>query len=74
MRLDSLFILIPVALVLVAVAVRAFIWTVDSHQYDDLDAAANSILFDDVDVRVATEEEGNSAESQAGNSERDLDA
>ncbi len=54
--MDSLFILIPVALIFVVVAVRAFIWAVNSHQYDDLDSAANSILFDD-DAEVEVSEE-----------------
>ncbi|MDC3332794.1 cbb3-type cytochrome oxidase assembly protein CcoS [bacterium] len=46
--MDSLFILIPIAVVLTAVAIRAFFWTVDNKQYDDLDVAAKSILFDEV--------------------------
>lgn len=50
--MDSLLILIPVALIFVAIAVKAFLWAVDNHQYDDLDAAAESILFDDVDVTI----------------------
>ena len=50
--LSSLFLLIPIALVFVAIAVKAFLWAVNNHQFDDLDAAANSILFDDVDVLV----------------------
>ena len=45
--MDSLFILIPVALIFTAIAVKAFIWAVNNKQYDDLDAAAQSILFDD---------------------------
>lgn len=52
--MDSLFILIPIAIIFAAVAIRAFIWAVNNRQYDDLDKAANSILFDDdVEVRVA---------------------
>ena len=52
--MDSLFILIPIALVFVIIAIRGFIWAVNSRQYDDLDAAAKSILFDDdVNVTVA---------------------
>ncbi len=54
--MNSLFILIPIALVFVAIAIRAFIWAVNNRQYDDLDAAANSILFDDdAPVTVAPE-------------------
>ncbi len=45
--MDSIFILIPIALIFTAVAVKAFFWAVDNKQYDDLDAAGQSILFDD---------------------------
>ena len=42
-----LYILIPVAIVLVAIAIVVFNWAVNSGQYDDLDGPAHSILFDD---------------------------
>ncbi len=45
--MDSIFILIPIALIFSAIAIKAFLWAVDNNQYDDLDAAAQSILFDD---------------------------
>ena len=47
----ALYILIPVAVVLVALAIWVFFWAVDSGQYDDLDGPAHSILFDDEDPR-----------------------
>ena len=40
-------VLIPLGLLLVGLAVWAFIWAVDHEQFDDLDRAAHSILFDD---------------------------
>ena len=43
---DSLFILIPIALVLVAIAVRVFLWAVKSGQFEDLDTEGKRILFD----------------------------
>ena len=39
--------LIPVALVLGAAGLGAFLWSLRSGQYDDLDGAAHRILFDD---------------------------
>ncbi|MFL0805392.1 MAG: cbb3-type cytochrome oxidase assembly protein CcoS [Agarilytica sp.] len=45
--MNSLFILIPIALVLVAIAVRVFIWAVKSGQFEDLDTEGKRILFDD---------------------------
>lgn len=44
-----LYILIPVAIVLVVIAILVFNWAVNSGQYDDLDGPAHSILFDDED-------------------------
>ena len=49
--MTALYILIPVALLLVAFAVWLFFWAVDSGQYDDLDSPAHRILFDDDDPR-----------------------
>jgi len=42
-----LFVLIPLGLVLLAIAIWAFVWAVDHDQFDELDRAAHSILFDD---------------------------
>ena len=47
----ALYILIPVAVVLVALAIWVFFWAVDNGQYDDLDGPAHSILFDDEDPK-----------------------
>ncbi|MCD5993038.1 cbb3-type cytochrome oxidase assembly protein CcoS [Pseudomonas sp. CDFA 602] len=45
--MPALYIMIPVALVLVVLAIYVFFWAVDSGQYDDLDGPAHSILFDE---------------------------
>jgi len=45
----ALYILIPVALGIVAVVIYLFFWAVDNGQYDDLDSPAHRILFDDED-------------------------
>lgn len=47
--MSALYILIPVAIGIVAFAIWLFFWAVDSGQYDDLDGPAHSILFDDED-------------------------
>lgn len=47
--MSAIYILIPVAIVLVGFAIWLFFWAVDSGQYDDLDSPAHSILFDDED-------------------------
>lgn len=43
--MGSLYILIPVVLVLVGVAVAAFLWAVNNHQFDDLDTEGQRLLF-----------------------------
>ena len=47
--MESLYLLIPIAIAIVAVAVAVFFWAVKSGQYDDLDTEASRILFDEPD-------------------------
>ena len=47
--MTSLLFLIPAALALGLVGLIAFMWALRSGQFDDLDGAANRILFDDQD-------------------------
>ena len=39
--------LLPVALFLGGLGLLAFVWTLRSNQYEDLDGAAHRALFDD---------------------------
>lgn len=45
--MDSLFILIPIALVFCLLAIKLLLWAIGSGQYDDLDKEAWRILMDD---------------------------
>ena len=45
--MESLYLLIPVALVFCAVAVRLLLWAIDSGQYEDLDKEGWRVLNDD---------------------------
>ncbi|MGB8275298.1 MAG: cbb3-type cytochrome oxidase assembly protein CcoS [Alphaproteobacteria bacterium] len=45
--MDIIVVLIPIALVLGLLGLGAFLWSLRSGQFDDLDGAANRILFDD---------------------------
>lgn len=45
--MSILFVLIPLGLLLLGIAVWAFVWAVNHEQFDDLDRAASSILFED---------------------------
>jgi cbb3-type cytochrome oxidase maturation protein len=42
-----LYLILPLALLLAAAAVAAFVWTVRSGQLDDVDTPPRRILFDD---------------------------
>jgi cbb3-type cytochrome oxidase maturation protein len=44
--------LIPAALLLGGIGLGAFLWALKNGQFDDLDGAAQRILFDDEDERV----------------------
>jgi cbb3-type cytochrome oxidase maturation protein len=45
--MSDFFYLIPVALLLGAAGLAAFLWSLRNGQYDDLDGAAERILFDE---------------------------
>jgi len=45
--MSSLLILIPAALLLGLAGLAAFLWALRAGQFDDLEGAANRILFDD---------------------------
>lgn len=47
-----LYLLIPLTLILVGIAIWAFIWAVKSGQFDDLEGPAHRILMDDDDPRI----------------------
>ncbi len=47
--MDVLAMLIPAALFLGLLGLAAFLWALKSGQFDDLDGAAERILFDDDD-------------------------
>ncbi len=45
--MSALLYLIPIALFMGLLGLAAFLWSLKSGQYDDLDGAAHRILFDD---------------------------
>lgn len=49
--MNSLLILIPMAILLGLIGLAAFLWALRAGQFDDLDGAANRILFDEDDDR-----------------------
>jgi len=47
-----LYLLIPIAMVIMTIAIVLFVWSVRSGQYDDLEGPAYRILMDDDDPRI----------------------
>jgi len=50
--MEILYLLIPIAVVVMAVAIGALVWAVRSGQFDDLEGPAHRILMDDDDPRI----------------------
>lgn len=50
--MSIIYVLIPLAIILVLVAIAIFFWAVKSEQFKDLERHGHSILFDD-DVKDA---------------------
>lgn len=48
--MNVIYALIPLSMVLLALAIWAFRWAVKSQQFDDLDRSGQDILFDDDDA------------------------
>ncbi len=47
--MSDFFYLVPIALVMGIIGLCAFMWSLKSEQYEDLDGAAERILFEDED-------------------------
>lgn len=50
--MSILYLLIPLAIAIMAVALWFFIWTIRSGQYEDMDGPAYRILMDDDDPMI----------------------
>jgi cbb3-type cytochrome oxidase maturation protein len=68
--MEALYLLIPIALGVMIVVVVAFIYTVKSGQYDDLEGPAHRILMDDDDPRIPGYQKPPAAKAPAGTEEQ----
>lgn len=50
--MNILYLLIPLGLVLLGIALWAFMWAVKSGQFEDMEGPAHRMLMDDDDPRV----------------------
>ncbi|KFZ29705.1 cytochrome oxidase maturation protein Cbb3 [Pseudidiomarina atlantica] len=50
--MESLYLLIPIAIVFVIIAVAVFFWAVRSDQFEDLERQGMNVLLDDDDPKA----------------------
>ncbi len=62
--MESLIILLPLALAMIALAMVVLLWAVDDGQFDDLDGPAHGILFDEPTIPKRTEEKDAQGKAQ----------
>lgn len=68
------YLMIPIAMVFVAIAIAVFFWSVKSDQFEDLDRHGSNILFDDDDIAHRQAQRKNpqdKEESQHANQQKD---
>ena len=51
--MSVIYFLVPIGLVMLGLAIWAFIWAVNNHQFEDMDNKAQQILYDDKEERQA---------------------
>lgn len=62
--MSNLLLLIPIALFLGLLGLAAFLWSLKSGQFDDMEGAANRILFDDDDAPTRANPPKSSTENE----------
>ena len=67
--MQILFLLIPVSIVLLGIAIWAFFWAVKNDQFEDLEGPAYSILFDDEPPAAKPDSAHHALTSEPTNSE-----
>ena len=50
--MEILYLLIPLGLLVLGVAIWGFLWAVKTGQFDDMEGPAHRILMDDDDIRI----------------------
>ncbi len=50
--MDILYLLIPISLIIMGIALAVFLWAIRSGQFEDLEGPAHQILMDDDDPRI----------------------
>lgn len=66
--MDIIYLLIPIAIVLIGFGTWAFFWSVNTGQFDDLESPAHRILYDDDEEMIPED-----ARVQPAKSDSDID-
>ena len=61
----SLYLLIPIAIVFVCIAVGIFLWAVRSEQFEDLERQGYDILFDEEEAKPTAKQAMNPTSNSA---------
>jgi cbb3-type cytochrome oxidase maturation protein len=61
---EIIYLLIPLALVLVVIIIGVFMWAVRSDQFDDLEGPAHRILMDEDEPKIDREDKDVSPEEK----------
>jgi cbb3-type cytochrome oxidase maturation protein len=62
--MEILYILIPLGLIVLGIAVWGFLWAVRTGQFDDMEGPAHRILMDDDDIRIPTRKAENEKKTE----------
>ena len=62
--MEILYLLIPLGLLVLGVAIWGFLWAVKSGQFDDMEGPAHRILMDDDDARIPSRKPESEAKKQ----------
>ena len=54
--MDIIYLLLPIALIIVLIIIGVFFWAVKSDQFEDMEGPAYRILMDDDDNKTETED------------------
>jgi cbb3-type cytochrome oxidase maturation protein len=67
-----IYVLIPLAIIIVGIAIGVFFWAVKSNQFEDLDRQGYSILFDDDIKSESAQKTNDPADSNANEQQAEL--
>jgi cbb3-type cytochrome oxidase maturation protein len=70
--MSIIFVLIPLAIIIVSIAIGVFFWAVKSNQFEDLERQGYSILFDD-DIKPAKTQTDQDEEKMQQTSDNSLE-